>query len=191
MTIESIDTAKRSAPYNRASDCDRANDRALEEAFEAYWLPVCRILYRLLGDWDEAEEQALEVFCRLHRRPPRDRDRLVSWLYRVATRAGLNALRARTRRRRYEQEAGVLRLQQASLDPADEVERRDRGHRVRRVLAELRPRQAQLLILRHSGLSYAELAAVLKLAPGSVGTMLARAERAFERRYRAMEGDEP
>jgi RNA polymerase sigma-70 factor (ECF subfamily) len=186
MAIETVNTAhKRTAPR------DRQSDRALEEAFEAYWSPVCRVLYRLLGDWDEAEEQALEVFYRLHRRPPRDRDRLRSWLYRVATRAGLNALRARSRRRRYEQEAGILRLQQASLDPAVEIERRDQGRRVRRVLAELRPRQAQLLILRYSGLSYAELADAMNVAPGSVGTMLARAERAFERRYRAMEGKEP
>jgi RNA polymerase sigma-70 factor (ECF subfamily) len=40
-----------------------------------------------------------------------------------------------------------------------------------------------LLVLRHSGLSYAEIAVALGLAPGSVGTLLARAETEFELRY--------
>jgi RNA polymerase sigma-70 factor (ECF subfamily) len=39
------------------------------------------------------------------------------------------------------------------------------------------------LLLRHAGLSYKELAEALQVAPGSVGTLLARAEAAFERAY--------
>jgi RNA polymerase sigma-70 factor (ECF subfamily) len=54
----------------------------------------------------------------------------------------------------------------------------------------MKPRAAKLLMLRHTGLSYAEVAEALNVAPGSVGTMLARAERDFERRYRQMYGDE-
>jgi RNA polymerase sigma-70 factor (ECF subfamily) len=142
----------------------------------------------LVGDWDEAEDLALETFCRLHRRPPRNRDGLGSWLYRVATNLGLNALRAQRRRRAYEERAGAEALERAGpADPAEEVERDERRARVRDVLAGMRPRAARILILRHSGLSYAEIAASLGVAPGSVGTMLARAEREFERRYRALE----
>jgi len=163
-------------------------DDDLEAAFKAYWSRICATLYRLVGDWDEAEDLALEVFCRLHYRPPRDGDRLGSWLYRVATNAGLNALRARRRRREYEEDAGALRLQRAApADPAEEAERGERRARVRYVLAQMRPRKARILILRHSGLSYAEIATSLGVAPGSVGTLLARAEKAFERRYRALE----
>jgi RNA polymerase sigma-70 factor (ECF subfamily) len=43
-------------------------------------------------------------------------------------------------------------------------------------------------MLRHTGLSYQELAAALDVAPASIGTLLARAERAFEARYRASAG---
>jgi RNA polymerase sigma-70 factor (ECF subfamily) len=55
---------------------------------------------------------------------------------------------------------------------------------VRRVLAELKPRDTKLLVLRHSGLSYKELAVALDLSPGSIGSLLTRAERAFAKRYR-------
>ena len=112
-----------------------------------------------------------------------------SWLYRVATNLGFNALRARQRRRWYETEASAFRLQQETpVDPAAETERDEMQQRVRQVLAQIKPRAAKLLILRHSGLSYAEIAEVLNIAPGSVGTLLARAEKAFEKQYRARFG---
>jgi RNA polymerase sigma-70 factor (ECF subfamily) len=59
---------------------------------------------------------------------------------------------------------------------------------VQRVLAALKPRDAQMLLLRSSGMSYRELAETLGIQPGSVGSMLARAEQEFERRYRARYG---
>ena len=171
-----------------AAPAARSTDDHLQAAFDDHWSSICQTLHYLVGDWDEAQDLAIEVFCRLHDRPPSDPERVAGWLYRVATRIGLNALRARRRRRRYEDEAGTRWLERtATVDPETSVARREEQRRVRAVLAGLRPRAAQLLVLRYSGLSYAEIAKSLNVAPGSVGTMLARAERAFERRYRALE----
>jgi DNA-directed RNA polymerase specialized sigma24 family protein len=61
---------------------------------------------------------------------------------------------------------------------------------VREVLGSLKPRDAQLLLLRASGLAYRELAATLGMEVGSVGTMLARAEAEFERKFRARYGEQ-
>jgi DNA-directed RNA polymerase specialized sigma24 family protein len=44
--------------------------------------------------------------------------------------------------------------------------------------------------MRASGNSYKELAAVLEIEAGSVGTLLVRAEVAFEQRYRELFGSE-
>ena len=55
------------------------------------------------------------------------------------------------------------------------------------VLAKMKKRPAKILILRHSGFSYAEIAEAIGIASSSVGTLLARAEREFERRWKAME----
>lgn len=167
---------------------DQDADRAFEDTFHAYWSRVCATLYRLVGDWDEAEDLALEVFCRLRERPPEDGSRLNGWLHRVATHMGLNALRTRERRRRYEELAQAFKLQQATpVDSGAEAERADEHQRARQVLAQMKPRAAELLILRHSGLPYADIAAILHVAPSSIGTLLARAEKDFERRYRALE----
>jgi RNA polymerase sigma-70 factor (ECF subfamily) len=163
-------------------------DPVLEEAVEVHWSPVCKTLYYLVGDWDEVQDLALDTFWRLYTRPPRDLTNLGGWLHRVATNLGRNAVRARRRRQRYEEAAGALKLQRAvPIDPADEVERRENEEQVRHVLSRMKPRRARILILRHTDHTYAEIADILGVAPGSVGTMLARAERDFERRYRALE----
>ena len=156
----------------------------LDLAFQEHWTWVCRTLYQLAGDWDDAEDLALEVFYRLHQRPPRDQSNLGSWLHRVATNTGLNALRARQRRRKYEALAEKLGWQNShAVNPEAEVERQETQHHVRHILAQMKSQRAQILILRHSGLSYADIATALNIAPGSVGTLLSRAEKDFERRY--------
>jgi RNA polymerase sigma-70 factor (ECF subfamily) len=107
-------------------------------------------------------------------------------LYRVAVNLGYNALRAARRRTVYEQADDPP----VSADPGAGVAQRDERRRVRETLAELPEQQAQLLMLRYAGLSYKELAQALDVAPTSIGTLLARAERAFEARYRASAGSE-
>ncbi|HLF88958.1 MAG TPA: sigma-70 family RNA polymerase sigma factor [Anaerolineales bacterium] len=160
-----------------------------ESAFHSYWPRIHALLFRLTGDPDQAEDLALEVFLRLHRQPRLlDPDQnLSAWLHRVAANLGYNALRAARRRQKYETAAGQLDLQtNPSPDPAREAERTAERIRVRRALATMKPRDAQLLLLRHSGLTYAALAAALQLNPASVGKLLSRAEKEFEKRYTNM-----
>ena len=54
----------------------------------------------------------------------------------------------------------------------------------RQVLAQMDARQSQLLVLRYSGMAYKDIAAALNLSSTSIGPLLVRAEREFERRYR-------
>ena len=106
-TILAGSSAKAQSP-----DTDsQSAERLLEEAFGEHWSWVCQTLHYLVGDWDEAEDLALQVFMRLHQKPPDDVG-TGSWLHRVAMNTGYNALRSRQRRQRYEQAAGMVRLQQ-------------------------------------------------------------------------------
>jgi RNA polymerase sigma-70 factor (ECF subfamily) len=110
---------------------------------------------------------------------------LRAWLFQVVTHLAYNSTRGQGRRQRREDAA--FRMPSSEADPADLAEQVERRQSVRRSLLKLPERQAQLLLLRHAGLSYKELADVLQLAPGSVGTLLARAEAAFEKAYAAEE----
>jgi RNA polymerase sigma-70 factor (ECF subfamily) len=175
----------------RAQGADAAPEpvAAFEALFLAHWPRVYGVLVRLLGDPAEAEDLALETFWRLYQRPPRERTAsgaggLSGWLYRVALNLGYNALRAGKRRSAYEEAAGREALERdVQLDPESVVEQAQERRRVREVLSRLAARDAQLLVLRHSGLSYKELAAALNVAPASIGTLLARAEAEFEKRW--------
>ncbi len=166
---------------------ERTADSQFERVFLEQYPRIVNILMRLVGERAEAEDLALETFWRLRCRPPDSRreHNLGGWLYRVATNLGLNALRARRRRAQYELAAGQALLEQHHpADPAEEYAAEEARGAVRQVLAHMDARQAQLLLLRHSGLSYEELAAALGISANSVGTLLARAEREFEKRYR-------
>jgi RNA polymerase sigma-70 factor (ECF subfamily) len=179
-----------------------STDESFEELFLAYYGRIVAVLVRLLGDWGRAEELANEVFLKLYRRPlAADKDLLfrgkeallqasdanvAGWLYRTAMNLGIDALRSSARRKKHEQAAALAMTVAGGdreEDPLDQALRAERQHRVRAVLAKLKPLQAQLLVLRASGHSYKELADALDVEPGSVGTLLARAEAAFEDRY--------
>jgi RNA polymerase sigma-70 factor (ECF subfamily) len=155
-----------------------------ERQFQENWSRVHGLLYRLVGDPDEAEDLALETFWRLYTQPPSQTNNVSGWLYRVAVRLGYNALRAHKRRGQYEQEAGKLVLERSVTDPANEADLAEQRQRVRKVLGGMKPRSAQILVLRHSGFSYTEIGAAMDVPVSSVGTLLARAEREFEKRFK-------
>lgn len=172
------------------SQSQQDTEASFEATFQKHWTRVFGVVYRLVGDAAEAEDLALEAFLRLYNHRSKIEGDEGGWLYRVATNLGFNALRARQRRWRYETEAGRRSLEDGTLgDPADEIEKEQIRQRVQAALVKMKPRSAQLLVLRHSGLSYAEVASALDIAPGSVGTLLARAEAEFEESYRAGEGE--
>ena len=159
--------------------------RDFDTLFNTHWDKVYGVVYRIVGDPSEAEDLALESFLKLHQRPPRRKTNLSGWLYRVATNLAFNALRSRKRRTAYETAAGKHILETKSpINPGEAVERTEACRRVREVLSKMKGRSARILILRHSGLSYAEIARAVGVADSSVGTLLSRAEKEFERRYK-------
>jgi RNA polymerase sigma-70 factor, ECF subfamily len=157
------------------------DNTAFDELFLRHYAVVYRVLYGVVGHAQEAEDLAQETFTALYRQPPRldGSGALGGWLYRVAVNRAYNALRSKQRLQR---RLGWVEPDQQS-DPQDEYLRREERERVRAALARLPERTAKLLLLRYAGLSYAEIAGALELAPASVGTLLARAERAFEAAY--------
>lgn len=163
-----------------------SDQAAFEDSFTRHYSRVYQVLFRLTGNRAEAEDLALETFWRLWQRAPA-MPNPAAWLYRVATNLGYNALRATRRRTRYEDAAAQLTWQiQASPDPVRAAEQASERARVQATLGRLRARDAQLLVLRHSGLSYREIADALGVSPNSVGTLLARAEKEFEKHYAAL-----
>jgi RNA polymerase sigma-70 factor (ECF subfamily) len=165
-----------------------------ETLFIEHWARVYRLLYRLVGDPAEAEDLALETFVRLYQKGPRPdgESNPGGWLHRVATNLGLQSIRSWKRREGYELTAGRYALEENTQDdPAEALARAEEQRTARLALAQMNERQSRLLIMRHAGSSYKEIAVALELSPTSIGPLLVRAEREFEKRYRALTQEEP
>jgi RNA polymerase sigma factor (sigma-70 family) len=148
----------------------------LEQVFRTAYPRVVAVAARVLGSRNEAEDVAQEVFLTFGRSAVPAAE-AVPWLSVAAAHTALNHIR--TGRRRESREEAVTGLAAPVPDVADAVVVLEERRRVRQALARLPRKQAVALVLRHSGLSYAEVAAALDLSPGSVGTTVRRAESAL------------
>ncbi|HEX2040297.1 MAG TPA: sigma-70 family RNA polymerase sigma factor [Acidimicrobiales bacterium] len=162
------------------SDAGRGAVRAdLEEVFRREYRLVVGVAARVLGSRDEADDVAQEVFLSFGRSSvPAGEAR--GWLSVAAAHTALNLLRS-GRRRASREETTATAVTAVASDVAETVMTLEERSRVRTALAGLPRKHAVALVLRHSGLSYAEVAAALGLSPGSVGTTVRRAEAALRK----------
>jgi RNA polymerase sigma-70 factor (ECF subfamily) len=151
-----------------------------ESIFHTHYERITRAIAQVVGDRACAEELATEVFWTLWRNPKIQTENAAGWLYRTAVRRGLYELRRRARHARYQ---SLLRWTESPATPEQLLGATEEQGHVRRVLGTIKPKQAELLLLRSHGFSYEELASALKLNPTSVGTLIVRAQQAFRKEY--------
>jgi RNA polymerase sigma factor (sigma-70 family) len=173
MDAETVALIER--PWPRAT----AIPAAFEQLFRAEYARVVRVAYRVVGDQGEAEDVAQDVFVTYYRSHPADAPYAAPWLHRAAAHAALNAVRSRARRTAREERDTADR--DAAADPEGAALERERASEVRAALARMPRGAAELLALRYSGLSYAEVAAATGTKIDQVGTRLRRAHDAFRR----------
>jgi RNA polymerase sigma-70 factor (ECF subfamily) len=149
----------------------------LEQVFRADYPKVVAVAARVLGSRDQAEDVAQEVFLSFSRTAVPAAE-APGWLCVAAAHTALNLLRS-GRRRTAREEVAAGAGPQVVPDVAEDVVVREERSRVRAALARLPRKQAVVLVLRHSGLSYTDVAAAMDLSPTSVGTALRRAETAL------------
>ncbi|RBY78413.1 RNA polymerase sigma factor [Blastococcus sp. TF02-09] len=149
----------------------------LDVVFRREYPRVVAVAARVLGSRDQAEDVAQEVFLAFNRSSV-PAGEAGGWLSVAAAHTALNLIRSGRRRASHEETAAAA-VPVAEPDVAEVVVTLEERGRVRAALARLPRKQAVALVLRHSGLSYAEVAAALDLSPGSVGTTVRRAEYAL------------
>ncbi len=105
---------------------------------------------------------------------------LKPWFMRLVRNRCIDLLRCRRR-----SSVEVETLQDAGLGPEKIVEMADRDRVLKLALASLEPDQRQIIVLRdYMDMSYAEIAGVLDVAPGTVMSRLHRARVSLGRAYR-------
>jgi RNA polymerase sigma factor (sigma-70 family) len=129
----------------------------------------------MLRDRTAAEDVTAAAFERAYRKqrlfkPGRGSAR--AWVFGIARNAALDELRRRKR-------AAAMTAEPADVDaalPEDDAEAALRRATVRAALAQLEPRERELIALKfHAGLGNAEIASVLGVSVSNAGTQLHRA----------------
>ena len=150
----------------------------------AYWSRVFGKFVRQVGDRQEAEDLAQDVFLRLYRSRKRYRPRakLATWVFFIARNVGRNALRRRRRKKltpvglAFDGEdfpgLGILTDDAA---PAAPLERAELARLVRGAVAGLNGRQRRAVELQFDDRSYAEIADALAMSPKAAKSLLYRA----------------
>lgn len=170
---------------------------AFEQLVERYQGKMVGYAARMLGDADEAEDVAQEVFIKAYRSLAsfRGDSAFSTWIYRIATNLCIDRIRKRKRRPQQaysldepvdkEEERGVREIPDASGEPNHNVEREELREHVRQVMAGMPEKMRTVLVLCDiQGLSYEQIAKILKCPIGTVKSRLFHARADLGRRLR-------
>ncbi len=158
----------------------KTREEAFETLFKSEYARVAGIANRVLADPQEAEDVAQEGFISCHRLHSASAQFAPAWLHRAAAHTALNRVRGRKRRERREL-AQAPEEASRTVDPQRMLEVSEDRRIVRAALARLAPKPAAVLVLRASGLTYAEVAQAIGVGTGQIGTLLRRAEAALRK----------
>ena len=174
--------------------------RPFEMIMTRYKDRVFAIAYRMLGDTEDAQDVAQDVFIKIYNglRSFSGDSALSTWIYRIATNACLDAIDKRKRR---PQAARPIAMpdedEQAALDRTmaaqgavsaaaeDVVMERELHNCIAKTLSDLDKNTALLITMRDvEDMAYEEIAAALNIGLSAVKMRIHRARLSFQERFR-------
>ena len=153
----------------------RAAGTMLEEAFARHQAELLGTLYYLVGNLEDARDALQEAFikCWRHQAEVPGIDNLKAWIFRVALNTGRDIRETAWRRKRQGLPEDEGTIASRHDGPVEIVEHDERLARLRQALAELRPEEQEVFLLRQNGdLTYEEIAELLDVPTGTVKTRM-------------------
>ena len=170
------------------SECVQRIQQGETDAFELlvrrHQTSIFNLIYRMLGDYDEAAEIAQEAFLSAYKSIDQFRGEanFSTWLYRIA----LNHASTRRNiiaawRQRTVPLDGADPIDERVVDPALLVEQREIQQRVQIALNSLPSDDASIIVLKDlQDVSYEEMATMLNIPLGTVKSRLHRARQTLK-----------
>src|SRR5688572_29811128 len=161
---------------------------AFAELVDLYNHRLVTVMHHLVGNAEEAEDLAQEVFLRVYRgrKKYHPKAKFSTWLFTIANNLALNALRTRQRKPvvplnvRDSGPLGPRPAEQLARDrdgqPGDRAQQKELAAVVRQALEGLNERQRMAVVLnKFEDMNYAEIAEVMGLTTKAVKSLLSRA----------------
>jgi RNA polymerase sigma-70 factor (ECF subfamily) len=171
------------------------DEQAFEQILRLIEVPVYRLAFSMLRHKEDAEDVSQEVLIKLWRTLPDYRFEcpFVLYVLKMTRNTALDLERKRSGRREHEVSLTVenddgerVEMEVADTDPdsspANQLTRAERIAEVRRAIEDLPPAEREIIQLKDiQGLSYAQIARLLSIEEGTVGSRLSRARKNLEK----------
>jgi RNA polymerase sigma-70 factor, ECF subfamily len=160
----------------------------LEELFRAHQVCVLKAAYRVTGSMADAEDVSQSVFLRLARGAfdPGPISNMESYLRRSAVNAALDLIRSRGDREIMPVETADEQQSNSGVSPERAVSSLEIKNWLRRQLATLNPRAAEMFALRYlEGLDNPEIALMMNTSQAVVAVTLHRTRARLKKGFRA------
>ncbi len=162
------------------------NPVAFEQLIADHQKRIFSIAYRIAGNQEDAADMTQEVLVKVFRnlKSFRGDSKFSTWLYRVATTPCLDEQKKRRRHTAYsldeelETDEGSLAtdLRDTGPTPEESAERKAVQQAIRIAIGKLKEEHKKVILLREvQGLSYEEIAKILKCSEGTVKSRINRA----------------
>ena len=151
-------------------NCLKGNVNAFGFLVERYQRPIFNTVYRMVHDWDEAEELTQRAFVKAYENLKRFnlKQKFFSWLYRIAINETLNYLKQKKRLEPL-QDGLVAR----DKNPEEEYRTLELNENLRKALETLDPALQILIVLKHfQGFSYQEISGFLGIPQKTIKSRL-------------------
>ena len=166
-----------------------SDEERLEDVMEQYQTQLLRYATRVLNNAEAAQDVVQDAFVRLYRNWKKVLDRgvpLKGWLFRTTHNAAVDYIRKESRLKDlHERQAEFNEI----VAPKEGRERREMDERQALVLEHLNAlntKEREVLVLRlQEGMSYKEIAKVIRRSEGYVGTLIHSATKKLGTRLRS------
>ncbi len=155
-----------------------------QELVRRFELPLLQYATRIIGDRERARDVVQETFVQLERSPREQADNApAKWLFTVCRNRALNVCR-KERRLTFLGDDMLDARETADPGPAEQLEQKEAGGFLLRMISTLPPRQQEVLQLKfQNDLSYQEISEITNLSVSNVGVIIHNALKTLRLRY--------
>jgi RNA polymerase sigma-70 factor, ECF subfamily len=168
-------------------DFQAQDEGAFDELVSRYMDMIFNLCFRVLGDYDDANDCAQETFIKVYKNLNNFemRSGFSTWIYRIAVNTCKNHLSSGAGKARKKNlsldvndknNRGAIEIEDSSGDPVKVFEKREMEAIIRRAIESLPGEQRILIILRDiEGRPYDEISSITAIKIGTVKSRIARA----------------